>query len=549
MDQLLQKLRERADLTSARMVAGAVRNKFVTDPDGTIDALAHWTEHPDDIVRIAAGTSLGALTIRNRDALPVVMPWVERLANDQSPEVRKHGAVGALEMIWLYHYDEIWLVIEDWIERKNDLVKKAALLTMAQIVEGSKINKPSTLKQFIERGTAIVDVLLRTGSPDLRSTLAEVMNQFGLQAPDLISPWVEDWAHRSDLNSLSLAKEILELRFGDHCRMIDKNLLLTRVAEIEEEMLVRISGWLRQGYGRVEYFTIFADRLLTRADSRDTCCQYWADPYRGCQFRCEFCSTRHLSEFAGDRPDDFVRRIEVVANASEVLSRELGTPEWMNRPNRLIKIGMKSDPYQAAEERFQVTRELLKVCLERENPVVLQTRSELVLRDLDVLERLGEAGLVNVIITIPTPIEGIRKKLEVGIPAVNERLRCIAMLSKKCIPTGLGLSPLFPHLTDHPEAIEELIRRASEAGAGFVVPEVLTLEGTARPKARHFLESFIPDLLPRFEELYSASPGGRHADGEYVRGLVEVLIPDLAERNGMNRSGMILGRESAVTAP
>ena len=118
--------------------------------------------------------------------------------------------------------------------------------TMAQIVEQGKINKPSTLKQFIERGTAIVDRLLRTGSPDLRSTLAEVMNQFGLRAPDLISPWVEEWSHRSDLNSLSLAKEILDLRFGDHCRMIDKNLLLTRVAEIEEEMLVRISAWLRE---------------------------------------------------------------------------------------------------------------------------------------------------------------------------------------------------------------------------------------------------------------------------------------------------------------
>jgi len=538
MDQLLAKLRERADLTSARMVAGAVRNKFVSDPDGTMDALAQWTEHHEDIVRIAAGTSLGALTIRNPSALPVVMPWVERLANDRSVEVRKYGAVGALEVIWLYHYDEIWLVIEDWIERKNDLVKKAALLTMAQIVEGSKINKPSTLKQFIERGTSIVDLLLRTGSPDLRSTLAEVMNQFGLMAPDLISPWVEEWAHRSDLNSLSLAKEILELRFGDHCRMIDKNLLLTRVAEIEEEMLVRISGWLRAGHGRVEYFTIFADRLLTRNDSNS---RYWADPYRGCQFRCEFCATRHLSEFAGDRPDDLVRRLEVVANAAEILSRELGQPEWQNRPDRLIRIGEMSDPYQVAEERFQLTRELLKVCLERENPVVVQTRSGLILRDLDVLEKLAEAGLVNVIVTIPTPIEGIRKKLEVGIPAVNERLRCISMLARKCIPTGLGLSPLFPHLTDHPEAIEELIRRAAEAGAGFVVPEVLTLEGAARAKSRHFLKSFIPDLLPRFEQLYSSSPGGRHADGEYVRGLVEGLVPDLAERYGMSREGMVLG--------
>ena len=124
----------------------------------------------------------------------------------------------------------------------------------------------------------------------------------------------------------------------------------------------------------------------------------------------------------------------------------------------------------------------------------------------------------------------------------------MAMLSRKCIPVGLGLSPLFPHLTDHPEAIEELIRRAAEAGAGFVVPEVLTLEGTGRAKSRYFLESFIPDLLPRFEELYSASPGGLHAEGEYVRGLVEELIPRLAETYGMDREGMRLGAPSAVRA-
>jgi DNA repair photolyase len=442
----------------------------------------------------------------------------------------------------------MWLVIEDWIERKNDLVRKAALLTMAQIVEGNKINKPSTLKQFIERGTSIVDVLLRTGSPDLRSTLAEVMNQFGLRAPDLISPWVEEWANRSDLNSLSLAKEILELRFGEHCRMIDKNLLLTRVAEIEEEMITRISGWLRHGHGRVEYFTIFADRVLTRAANRELPYQYWADPYRGCQFRCEFCSTRHLSEFAGDSPDDLVRRVEVVANGAEVLSRELGTPEWRNRPDRVVKIGMNSDPYQVAEDRFQITREMLKVCLEHGNPVLLQTRAEMVLRDLDVLEKLAESGLVNVIVSVPTPIEGIRKKLEIGIPSVTERLRCISMLARKSIPVGLGLSPVFPHLTDHPEAIEELIRRAAEAGAMFVVPEVLTLEGTARPKARHFLETFIADLLPRFDELYSASPGGRHADGEYVRGIVEDLVPRLAEKYGLKNAGLLLTSPAASTA-
>jgi DNA repair photolyase len=535
---MLAKVLERRSLDVAQMVAGGIRNRYVSDPERVMAGLAAWSQHADEFARVAAGVALGTITVRNPDALHEVMPLVEQLANDRSSVVRDHGAVGALEIVWLYHYDQIGLLIEDWIERKNDLVRKVVLLTMGKIVRENKINRPSTLKQFIERATALCDRLLTAGNPELRPAIAAAMNDFGMKAPDLVLPWVKEWANRSDLNALSLARELLGLPFGDFCRELDKNMILGRASALEEDQMKRIAAWLRQGRGRVDYFTIIVDRILTFVGQGPF--RYWADPYRGCQFRCEFCFSRGLSEYAGETEEDFVRRIVVVANAAEVLSRELSSPEWRRVPGRVVKLGMTSDPYQAAEEKFGSTGEMLKVLLEKESPVIVHTRSALVLRDLDIFEKLAERGLVNVLVSIPTPIEGIRAKVEPGIPSVSERLGCIEALSRRGVPVGLVASPLFPYLTDHPEAIEELIRRGAEAGAAFVVPEVLRLDGTARAKARFFIESFIPDLLGRFDELYQSGGDGLLPTEEYVTGLTHDLIPQLAEKYGANRTGLML---------
>ncbi len=535
MEQLLAHVLERRNLTGARMAAGAVRTRYQSSPKRVLAALGAWTEHPDPWARIASGLALGTITVRNQEDLATVMPWVERLANDRDDAVRRLGACGALELIWLYHFDEIWIVMEDWLERKNELVRRVVIDTMGRIVRGSKINRPSTLKRFIERGMAIIDRLNLSASPELRRTLASTVNEFGLKAPDLISPWVREWAGRSDLASLTLVKEVLDLPFGDRCRGLDKTKTLARVADVEGGMVRQVSAWLREGKGRVEHLTIIVDRLLDPLESEGPPARFRADPYRGCEFRCEFCAARALAEYGGDTAEEFVRRVVVVANAAEILARELlGGPASRER---VVVVGTDSDPYQPAEEKFEITRDMLKVFLERRSPVVVHTRSELLLRDLDIFEKLAEIGLVNVLVSLPTPIEGIRKKLELGVPSVSERLRCIALLAKKGVPVGLSLSPILPRLTDHPEAIEEIVRRAADAGAAFVVPEVLHLGGTAWPKVKDFLATYIPDLVPEYEELYRGGPKARR---DYRSRIEDDLVPALAAKYGADRTGLML---------
>jgi DNA repair photolyase len=258
-----------------------------------------------------------------------------------------------------------------------------------------------------------------------------------------------------------------------------------------------------------------------------------ADPYRGCQLRCEFCNSRSLSEWVGETQETFMRRVSVVQNVADVLPRELAAEAMSPRMERVICVGATSDPYQPAEERFEATREILKACLEAEHPVVVQTRQALILRDLDVLEALAERGLVNVLMGMQTAIEGVRSKIELGTATVAERYRAMRMLATKHVPVGLLLSPIMPELTDDEAVLDETIRRAGDAGAKWVVSQVLDLRGSAGVKVRLFVENFIAELGPKYDKLYPADAKGRIDDEAYVQRITE-LVAKLAAQYAMD---------------
>jgi DNA repair photolyase len=236
-----------------------------------------------------------------------------------------------------------------------------------------------------------------------------------------------------------------------------------------------------------------------------------------------------------------------VRNAADLLSRELQDDARLPRERNVIGIGVQSDPYQPAEERTEVVRDMLKVCLELGHPVVVQTRQSLLVRDLDLYEALAEQGLVNVLIAVQTPIEGIRNKIELGTATIAERFRAIGMLARKEVPVGVLLSPVMPELTDDPSILDETLRRAAESGARWAVVEPLNLRGSAGVKVRLFLENYISTLVGRYDELYRADPKGTEGDPEWTRKLVEEVVPELRKRHGLDDVSRMLtcGRDAA----
>jgi DNA repair photolyase len=528
MDQILEKLLARPSLQTAQMAGAAVRNELARDPGRVMAGLLSWTEHRDPLVRIAAGVAYALVGKRDRDALPDVLAHIERLSRDADPDVREHGASAALEQLWLVHADAVDETVARWIEKRDDEVREVVVRTISRIATSGIITRPSILRRFIERGLAAFGRLAADASPRVRTEVAQAVDEMGCLAPDLVSPFLRDLSRREDIDALRLCGEIGKLPFATTVEDYDGASVVARLREVEAKARAQAARWVREGIGGIEYAPIVAAKLLVAAKDETLPWTHTADPYRGCQLRCEFCNSRSTSEWIGGTPETFVRRVGVVRNAAEALARELADPAMELRDERVLCIGADSDPYQPAEERFEVVRDLLKVCLDVGHPVI------------DVLEPLADLGLVNVLVSMQSPVEGIRNKIEIGASSVTERLRTMRMLTTKGVPVGMLLSPIMPHLTDDESVLEEAIRRAGDAGAKWVVAQVLDLRGSAGLKVRLFLESYAAPLLAKYDELYGANGKGGEALEKYVKDITQDIVPTLAAMHGVDDTSRML---------
>jgi len=175
------------------------------------------------------------------------------------------------------------------------------------------------------------------------------------------------------------------------------------------------------------------------------------DPYTGCSHNCIYCyATAYIPNFYRPR-----RKKDLLKKVKKDLEK---VPE-----NSLISISNSSDPYQHFEKTFRDFRECLKIFQNYNFRILIITKSDLVLRDIDILKNLRCA----VTITITTLNEEIYKKLEPNTPHPEKRLKALEILSKAGIPTGLRLDPIFPFLTDG--EIEEIVKRAAEVGVKHIV--------------------------------------------------------------------------------
>jgi DNA repair photolyase len=534
MDHLLTRILERPCLQQAQLAGSAVRGEMAQDARRAFSGLAAWASHPNVYVRIASGVGFGLFATLDREAMGEVLPCLARLASDDDGEVRRHGAQSALEQLWLAHSDAMEVVADEWMRSRDDAVREVLARSICSVAVGGQIRRPSVLRRFIERGLSLYDLAAPDASPQLRRALAECVNEIGCLAPELAAPMLRDWAKREEVGALRLVSDVSKLSVAALCQGVDFAGAAERLRRHQTLQRIRAARWVRQGSGTVEYPPAPASEILVPERSERLPWAHAADPYLGCQLRCEFCSTRSLSEWVGDDPSQFVRRVPVVRNAAEILARDLRSDAHLPRDRNVVGIGATSDPYQPAEEEFEVVRAMLQVCLDVGHPVVVQTRQALVARDLDLLEGLAEQGLVNVLISLQSPIEGVRQRIEVGTSTVAERYRTIGMLARKEVPVGVVLSPVMPDLTDDPEILDETLRRASEAGASWAVVQPLHLRGSAGVKVRLFLDAYIGTLVPRYHELFLADGGCTEAGEAWVRHLTEEVVPAIRTRHGLD---------------
>lgn len=251
------------------------------------------------------------------------------------------------------------------------------------------------------------------------------------------------------------------------------------------------------------------------------------NPYVGCVHRCTFCYVRAFEARAErDSADGYGRSIRVKTNLATLLRVELARPSWSAQ---LVAVGTATDPYQAAEARYRLTRACLSELARARTPAALVTRGPLVIRDLDVLQELEARAGVTVTVSLPSLDRGIWRRTEPGTAPPHQRLRAISQLVTAGIRAGIALAPLLPGISDSPESIAATVAAAREAGATFLWWGMLRLPDGTR---EHFLEALgqeWPELVPGYLAMY----GRGVAAPPSVRGAAEAAVEVARRRWGI----------------
>lgn len=281
--------------------------------------------------------------------------------------------------------------------------------------------------------------------------------------------------------------------------------------------------------------------IISRNDSPDVAFDFSINCYRGCVHGCTYCFSRPTHEYLGyGAGTDFERKIVVKVRAPELLRHELMKPSWKGDQ---IVFSFTSDPYIPLEANYKLTRRCLEVCAEFRNPIGIVTKSALVRRDVDVLQKLSQEASVGVYFSIPFADYHTTRAVEPFAPSPNARFEAMKILADAGIQVGIGIAPTIPGLTTD---IPGLLQRAKDCGATKAFINMLRLPGSVAPYFEQRLRENLPTKADRVLNRIRDARGGKlnssvfgermHGKGEYWNAQ-EKLFEVYCKRLGFNEHG------------
>jgi DNA repair photolyase len=236
--------------------------------------------------------------------------------------------------------------------------------------------------------------------------------------------------------------------------------------------------------------------------------------YRGCEHGCKYCYAIYSHDYLGS--DNYFGDIYVKTNIVEQLEKQLSNPNWKRE---VVNIGGVTDSYQAAEEHYRLMPEILRLLIKYKTPAIISTKSDLILRDYDLIDQLSGITYINVAATITTVDENIRKLIEPGGVESERRIKMLKVFRKTNASVGLHVMPIIPYLTDGFENFDQLFSKAKDSGVHYVLPGTLYLRGKTRGVFFDFIKKEFPHLFDGLSALYKT--GG--ADKEYKNSLYKTV--------------------------
>ena len=251
----------------------------------------------------------------------------------------------------------------------------------------------------------------------------------------------------------------------------------------------------------VEYLSVENRSILTRCLSPRMPFTWMINPYRGCEFACKYCYARYTHQFMELHDGlDFERKIYVKQHSAWLLRQELKNVA----ADESIAIGTATDPYQPAERRFEITRSLMEEFARHSGlKISMVSKSDLMLRDLELLRAIASRNQFTVCITVTTMNTDLARILEPRAPRPDLRMKAVRNLVNAGVRAGVNCAPVLPGITDAPKDLDALVHAAAEAGAAFVFTNTLFLKPCAEKIFMPFLEEKFPKLVALYHQRYS----------------------------------------------
>ena len=282
--------------------------------------------------------------------------------------------------------------------------------------------------------------------------------------------------------------------------------------------------------------------IIARNMSPDVGFDRSINPYRGCEHGCIYCYARPSHAYLDLSPGlDFESRITVKPDAAALLRKELSGRGYKVAP---MAIGTNTDGYQPVEREWAITRSVIAVLAETRHPLILTTKSDRLLRDIDLLADMARDDLVHVAISVTTLDPRIAQTLEPRAPGPAKRIAAIAALAAANIPVHVNVSPVVPAITDH--EIERILASAAQAGATSASYINLRLPHEVAPLFRAWLDAHYPDRAAKVMAIVRDMRGGRDNDPNFATRMKGTGVWADLIRTRFKRAARIYGLDSPV---
>jgi DNA repair photolyase len=251
--------------------------------------------------------------------------------------------------------------------------------------------------------------------------------------------------------------------------------------------------------------------IIARNTSPDIPFDRSINPYRGCEHGCVYCYARQTHAFHDLSPGlDFETKLFAKLDAAALLRAELSKKGYVPSP---IAFGTNTDPYQPIEREWRIMRSCLEVLAETNHPLTITTKSDRIIRDIDILAPMAAKGLVAVAISVTSLDPAIHRILEPRAPHGGKRLAAIKALVTAGIPTHVNVSPIIPSINDH--EIEMILAKGAGAGAMSASYIPIRLPHEVAPLFRAWLDAHHPDRADKVMHIIQSLRGGRDNDPSF----------------------------------